>query len=100
GDSRIEAMLAAIHHLPTGQALACERAFLAGLDGSCRTPIAGHATIAGERISFRGVILATDGSQTHEVSTQGNAAEAAATGAAAAGELRARAGVHFFDGWS
>ena len=37
-------MLAAIHDVPTGQALACERAFLAALDGSCRTPIAGYAT--------------------------------------------------------
>ena len=30
-------------------ALACERAFLAVLDGSCRTPIAGHATVRARR---------------------------------------------------
>ena len=30
----------------TATALAAERAFLAVLDGSCRTPIAGHATVA------------------------------------------------------
>ena len=41
GDRRIDEMLAAINHVPTAQALACERAFLGALDGSCRTPIAG-----------------------------------------------------------
>ena len=40
GDARVEELLAAIHHRNTGLALACERAFLAALDGSCRTPIA------------------------------------------------------------
>ena len=36
----------------TSIALACERAFLAVLDGSCRTPIAGHATSTATRCSF------------------------------------------------
>ena len=49
GDTGVEAMLAAINHVPTGQALACERAFLGALDGSCRTPIAGHAVVDGGR---------------------------------------------------
>ncbi|TIX29448.1 MAG: hydroxymethylbilane synthase, partial [Mesorhizobium sp.] len=57
GDADVERMLAAIHDAPTGQALACERAFLAALDGSCRTPIAGHATIAGDKLSFAGLII-------------------------------------------
>ena len=46
-------MLVAIHDVPTGQALACERAFLAALDGSCRTPIAGHAAIEAGTAVFR-----------------------------------------------
>ena len=41
GDARAEALLAGIHHGPTGQRLAAERAFLLRLDGSCQTPIAG-----------------------------------------------------------
>ena len=40
-------MLAPLNHADTAAALACERAFLAVLDGSCRTPIAGHASVEG-----------------------------------------------------
>jgi hydroxymethylbilane synthase len=100
GDTRVEKMLAAINHLPTAQALACERAFLAALDGSCRTPIAGHATIQGERLAFSGVIISLDGKQSHNVSSDGLAANAAEIGKAAGEKLRRNAGAHFFDGWS
>jgi hydroxymethylbilane synthase len=47
GDTRIRDMLAPIGHGETEAALTCERAFLAALDGSCRTPIAGHARSRG-----------------------------------------------------
>jgi len=100
GDARTDRMLAAIHHRDTGFALDCERAFLAGLDGSCRTPIAGHATIDGDRLSFRGMILTPDGAQAHEVADDGPAADALEIGTRAASEVRARAGTRFFDGWS
>jgi hydroxymethylbilane synthase len=43
-------------------ALLCERAFQAALDGSCRTPIAGLARVEGGMLSFRGEVLAPDGS--------------------------------------
>jgi hydroxymethylbilane synthase len=99
-DARVGALLAAVHDGPTGQALACERAFLAALDGSCRTPIAGHASTSGESLSFRGLILSLDGAEAHEVSTGGSAADAAAIGRAAGEEVRARAGKRFFEGWA
>jgi len=57
-DTRVEALLAAIHHHPTGQRLAAERAYLAELDGSCETPIAGLAVLEGDRLWLRGVDLA------------------------------------------
>ncbi|MER8609463.1 hydroxymethylbilane synthase [Mesorhizobium sp. M0435] len=100
GDRDVEAMLAAIHDVPTGQALACERAFLAALDGSCRTPIAGHATISGATVSFAGLIISPDGTQSHEVRLEGPAQEAARIGAEAAATVRAKAGETFFDGWT
>lgn len=100
GDARVRDMLAAIDHEPTGQALACERAFLAALDGSCRTPIAGYAEIAGDRLSFFGLILTPDGTQSHEARAEGSAAEAAAIGRKAGEDVRARAGEKFFEGWS
>ncbi|MDG4893142.1 MAG: hydroxymethylbilane synthase [Mesorhizobium sp.] len=100
GDREVEKMLAAIHHVPTGQALACERAFLAALDGSCRTPIAGHATVAGEKLSFAGLIISPDGRQSHEVRLEGEAADASEIGLDAARTVRVRAGAEFFDGWA
>jgi len=100
GDADVERMLAAIHDAPTGQALACERAFLAALDGSCRTPIAGHATISGESLSFAGLIISPDGTQSHEVRLDGPASDAARIGAEAARAVRAKAGETFFDGWA
>ena len=100
GDGDVEKMLAAIHDVPTGQALACERAFLAALDGSCRTPIAGHATISGESLSFAGLIISPDGTASHEVRLDGPARDAARIGAEAAKAVRARAGETFFDSWA
>jgi hydroxymethylbilane synthase len=100
GDGDVEKMLAAIHDVPTGQALACERAFLAALDGSCRTPIAGHATISGESLSFVGLIISPDGTASHEVRLDGPARDAARIGAEAAKAVRARAGETFFDSWA
>ncbi|WP_406872952.1 hydroxymethylbilane synthase [Aminobacter sp. P9b] len=100
GDSRVRDMLAAIDHKPTGQALACERAFLAALDGSCRTPIAGYAMIDGDRLSFEGLILTPDGTLSHEAKAEGRAADAAEIGRKAGEDVRARAGEKFFEGWS
>jgi hydroxymethylbilane synthase len=61
-DVRAAAVVAPLDHAPTAIALACERAFQAVLDGSCKTPIAGLATFDGATLSFRGEVLAPDGS--------------------------------------
>jgi hydroxymethylbilane synthase len=95
-DTRTRELLAAIDHTDTAIALTTERAFLAVLDGSCRTPIAGHATITAGRVSFRGLIAKTDGSQTFETTREGSVVDAAALGADAGGELKQRGGANFF----
>jgi hydroxymethylbilane synthase len=95
-DSRTRDLLAAINHADTFNALACERAFLAVLDGSCRTPIGGHATVAGGRISFRGMIVKPDGSEAFEAAREGAVAGAEKLGADAGGELKRSAGPGFF----
>jgi len=77
-------------------ALAAERAFLAVLDGSCRTPIAGHARVSDGVMHFRGMILRPDGSEAHEAAREGRCAAAAELGAAAGRELKDRAGPDFF----
>ena len=99
GDTRIRDLVAAIHHAPTGHALACERAFLAALDGSCRMPLAGYAAIDGDSLSFSGSVLSPDGSQFYQASGSGKAADAVEVGLAAAEKVRAQAGPQFFDDW-
>ena len=97
-DARTRDLLARIDHADTSVALACERAFLGVLDGSCRTPIAGHAALDGDAISFRGMILRPDGSEAYETSRAGNRRDATALGADAGAELKARAPADFFSG--
>jgi hydroxymethylbilane synthase len=95
-DSKTRALLAPINHVDTATALTCERAFLAVLDGSCRAPIAGHATVEGDIVSFRGMILKPDGSACFETSRSGNRRDAAAIGTDAGQELKGRGGPDFF----
>ncbi|MEA2878475.1 MAG: hydroxymethylbilane synthase [Hyphomicrobiales bacterium] len=95
-DARAREFLAMIDDAETSVALACERAFLAVLDGSCRTPIAGHAVIDGDAVSFRGMILRPDGSEAFETSRTGNRRDAVALGADAGAELKRRAPSDFF----
>jgi hydroxymethylbilane synthase len=64
----------------TGVALAAERAFLHTLDGSCKTPIAGHARIVAGRLEFAGMVLRMDGSESFEASASGAVADAAKLG--------------------
>ena len=96
-DLRAAAMLEAIHHGPTGQRLAAERAFLAGLDGSCETPIAGLAELDGGTLRLRGEILRPDGSEVLTDDRSAPIEDGAALGAAMARDLRAQAGEGFFD---
>jgi hydroxymethylbilane synthase len=95
-DARTRDLLTSIDHADTSVALEAERAFLAVLDGSCRTPIAGHAVVQGGRVSFRGMILRPDGSEALETRRAGDRREAAALGADAGAELKGRAPPGFF----
>jgi hydroxymethylbilane synthase len=74
----------------TTAAVSAERSFLAVLDGSCRTPIAGHAISQDGRLQLRGMVLRPDGSQTREVTAEGMASEAAQIGHRAGLHLRAQ----------
>src|SRR5262249_43438478 len=96
GDARTRSLLDAVNHGASPTALAAERAFLALLEGSCGTPIAGHATVTGSRLAFRGLIAKPDGSAVHECLREGAAADAIKIGADAGHDLKARAGAGFF----
>ena len=96
-DSRAADMLAAIHHAETGQRLAAERSFLATLDGSCETPIAGLAELNGNTLRLRGEILRPDGSESLSDDQSAPVEDGAELGRVMAAKLLARAGEGFFD---
>jgi hydroxymethylbilane synthase len=61
-DAQTRLLVATLNDKQTEIALACERAFQSVLDGTCRTPIGGLATVAGHTLSFHGEVIAPDGS--------------------------------------
>ncbi len=95
-DVETHALLATIHHAETGLALTTERAFLAVLDGSCKTPIAGLAQIHDGQIDFRGVVLLPDGSRAEDIALSGPIDAAEALGREAGERLKQQAGPAFF----
>jgi hydroxymethylbilane synthase len=95
-DAKTRALVALIDDADTATAVAAERAFLAVLDGSCRTPIGGHATVGGGSVHFRGIIVKPDGSEAFEVWREGRSDAAIELGADAGRELRDRASADFF----
>jgi len=94
-DEATAKLVAPLNHEPTAICVTAERAFLARLDGSCRTPIAGLAVLRGGRLSLRGQILTPDGSRSHETSREGAPQEAIRMGEDAAAKLLAKAGPAF-----
>lgn len=96
-DSRVAEMLEAIHDQPTGQRLAAERAFLAALDGSCETPIAGLAELDGGTLRLRGEVLRPDGSDSIAEAQSCPIEDGPELGRAMADKLLTQAGPGFFD---
>lgn len=96
-DPEADRLLAPLRHEETHVRVAAERSLLAGLDGSCETPIAGLATLDGGVLVLKGEILRTDGSEVISGERSGAASDAAAMGADLAAELLSQATDDFFD---
>lgn len=96
-DDRVAGLLEPIHDRPTAHRLAAERAFLAELDGSCETPIAGLAELDGTTLRLRGEILRPDGSDALAEDEAAPIEDGAALGRELARRLLARAPEGFFD---
>ena len=94
-DDALRSRLGPLHDAASGAAVAAERAMLAALDGSCRTPIGGLAEIAGGRLVIEGAIWKPDGSEEIAGERAGAIDEAEALGADLGRELRRRAGPGF-----
>ena len=89
-DSAMRDAVGQINHRDTEAALTLERAFLAVLDGSCRTPIAGHARLERGEIRFRGIVLRPDGREVVEVETGGTAGDAERLGRESGHDIKGR----------
>ncbi|KAG5377170.1 hypothetical protein IGI04_041766 [Brassica rapa subsp. trilocularis] len=98
-DDKMASYLASLNHEETRLAVACERAFLETLDGSCRTPIAGYAAKDEEgNCYFRGLVASPDGTKVLETSRKGPYVfeDMVKMGKDAGQELLSRAGPGFF----
>ena len=96
-DSRVAELLEAIHDPVTADRLAAERAFLAALDGSCETPIAGLAELDGGTLRLRGEILRPDGSEHLTDDRTAPIEDGAALGREMAMDLLSKVEPGFFD---
>ena len=99
-EARIDAdavreLLTPLHDPSSAACVQAERAMLAALDGSCRTPIAGYAELSGDRLSLRGILLSADGSAERRADGAGAAADPAALGREVGERLRRGAGPEF-----
>lgn len=96
-DAPTLALIAALNEAPSEICVRAERALLAALDGSCRTPIAGLAELdANGALKLRGLVASLDGRRIVRVERRGDAKDASILGADAGAELRRRA--DFFTG--
>jgi len=100
GDERAAALLAPLNHLPTWQAVTAERAMLAVLDGSCRTPVGALSVFDGGTLTLKGEILSLDGREQFIDSVSGAAGDGERLGAELARRLLDAAGSDFLARWS
>ena len=96
-DTETRSAFDAINHAETLLAVTAERAFLAGVEGNCQVPVAGHATFSGELLSISGMIAAIDGSTVLKDRVSGFGTDAGALGAALARRLLASGGQAILD---
>ncbi|HEV7277999.1 MAG TPA: hydroxymethylbilane synthase [Devosiaceae bacterium] len=94
-DRRSAEILAPLDHAPTHTAVSAERAMLAVLDGSCRTPVGAFTELNENQCTLYAEILSPDGSQVFEASLSGPAGEAERIGSELGQTLLDLAGPEF-----
>lgn len=95
-DERTRALLAPLQCWVSGRRIAAERAFLAVLDGSCRTPIAALAELHDNTLHLRGLVARPDGRDVLRVEMSGPADVAQFLGTEAGKQIRARLPTDFY----
>ena len=98
-DTAVLDLLAALDDSTASLCIAAERAVLAALDGSCRTPIGAFATLdaGSDTVSLQGLVARPDGSELHRLSDAAPAAEAVAMATELGNRLRAKMAPGFFE---
>mgnify|MGYP002398242872 CR=1 FL=1 len=86
-DARTNALIAPLHHPDTAQRVFAERAMNQRLQGGCQVPIAGHATLHGERLHLAGLVGDPGGARILRAEAEGPRVEAQAIGATVADAL-------------
>jgi hydroxymethylbilane synthase len=94
-DAEVRHWLTPLHDSASAVCVTAERAMLAALDGSCRTPIAGFAELTGGRLRLRAMLLSPDGSAERRAEGSGEASDPEALGRDIGAQLRAGAGPEF-----
>ncbi len=94
-DEALRQLLVPLNDPASAACVAAERAMLAALDGSCRTPIAGLATIAEGRLGLDALLLSPDGNAERRGHIAGPIGDAVALGSELGERLRRDAGPEF-----
>ena len=97
-DARMAAIVAVLDHAPTHAAISAERAMLAVLDGSCRTPVGALSRLDGQTLTLKGQILSLDGKRAFDSAADGTDPEA--LGRQVGEDLIARAGTDWLAQWA
>jgi hydroxymethylbilane synthase len=95
-DEWAQSLCDAIGDLVSAITVAAERAFLAALDGSCRTPIAALATIDGDQVHLMGLVARPDGTAVIRIEERGSLADAARLGGDAGQRVKTDMPLDFF----
>jgi hydroxymethylbilane synthase len=94
-DDMLFGLLAPLNDATSAACVGAERAMLATLDGSCRTPIAGLAELADGQLRLRALLLAPDGSAERRAEGRAPIADAIGLGSDIGTRLRRDAGPEF-----
>ncbi|WP_119302973.1 hydroxymethylbilane synthase [Dongia deserti] len=95
GDDRVNELLAPLNDPQTEMRVTTERACLAVLEGSCRTPIAALAELQGDRLRLRALVALPDGSKVYRQDATAAASDARKLGEQIGRKLKELAGPDF-----
>ncbi len=86
-DTRAGTVLSQIDDPQAASALAAEREVVVGLGGGCQMPIGAFATISGDQLTLKTIVVSIDGRRAVRAETRGAAKDASRVGALAAEHL-------------